>query len=262
MMLGFRMLANLPSVRVRNRFKSRCLACDESGRKMNKEHYWPKWLIARTGASATGVRWVHGKIVNPYAATVPLCLRCNSELGRDLEGPVSAAFAELDAGEGLSDSGAEILVRWMWKFEGIGWMLSHPGHTYSDDMTLRERVLQPITALRGRLTLALSRIRAISPRSRDEPLGIDSQNLLNTVFVSGVFSKLAIMVLIRDFESLVPANYSLYRLAPRTGSILDRSRLFYPKFGFENDIEAVIVTHAASARIAKAHDELIRDSDE
>ncbi len=141
-------------------------------------------------------------------------------------------------------------------------MLSHPGRTYSTDMTLRERVLQPIVALRGRLSLALSRIRAISPRSRDEPLGIDSQNLVNTVFVSGVFSKLAIMVLISDFESLVPANFSLYRLAARAGSTLDRSRLFYPKFGFDDDIEAVVVTHAVSARIAKAHDELISGANE
>jgi hypothetical protein len=40
-------------------FRRVCIACDRlhPGR-MNQEHFWPRWLIDRTGTHATGVKWL------------------------------------------------------------------------------------------------------------------------------------------------------------------------------------------------------------
>lgn len=142
-------------------FRRVCIACDRMhpGR-MNQEHFWPRWLIDRTGTHATGVKWL-GRKVSPRRTTIPICESCNSEFGRELEAPVSQLFGDIENGRGLSDAEAELLVRWMWKFEGYAWKLNHLEGVYSTKCTLRERVVGPIYQLRGDIVLACPS----SPRS-------------------------------------------------------------------------------------------------
>jgi hypothetical protein len=225
---------------------------------MNKEHVYPEWLIRRTGTHETGIRW--GKNWVPaLAATVPLCVECNKAFGRELEVPVSKIFDDLESNRGISDNEAELLIRWLWKTVGLFWIAQHPMDDYSEAYTLRELVLRPIDYVRGHLMLGVSLIEKIDASHGDKPMGLDSGiQELDAIFVSGVFSEIAVMVLLEDFVQMVPDNFSIYRLAAKRDASA-YAKFFYPKVGFQNDNEAVCVTLFSSINLAKAHDNLARE---
>ena len=226
-------------------FKYRCAACRVALRDRSKEHFWPEWLIARTGTHKTSVRLTPTKRVNPRALTVPLCPDCNRDFGRELEAPVARIFREVEAGKGLSDFEAELLIRWLWKLGSLAWIYAHPDAVHAAIPTVRERVLRPIGDKRSQLVLGVSLIEGIDPHFDDAPMGLDSRNQEDTVFVAGVFSRLALMVLLRQFEADVPKHFSLYRLASIAAA--DRSaKLFYPDTGFRTCVKAVGATFEAS----------------
>ena len=235
-------------------FRRVCIACDRfyPGR-MNQEHFWRRWLIDRTGTHRTGVKWL-GKKVSPRRTTVSICESCNSEFGREIETPVSALFTELEAGRGLNDREAELLVRWMWKFEGFAWKLNHRDAVYSTKCTLRDRVLNPIDKLRGDIVLAVGLIATIDPDYGDAPMGIDSDCEHNALFVSGVFSRIAMMVVLENFTSIVPRQFSKYRLATKRIPPESDAKLFFPATCFATCTDAVGVTFTCSARLREAHD--------
>lgn len=189
---------------------------------------------------------------------VPLCIRCNTDFGHELEAPVSRIFSDLEAGQGISDMEAELLIRWLWKFEGLFWIFTHPQHKYTEKYTLRERVLQPIDEIRSDLSLAISLAEEIDPSFGDAPMGLDSWNEHDATFVAGVFSRIAIMVLRRQFEPDVPNQFTLYRLSDRSAP--DRAaKLFYPKAGFKTCVEAVGTTRKAGLYLSHAHDLVARN---
>jgi hypothetical protein len=224
---------------------------------MNKEHVFPEWLIRRTGTDQTGIRWGDKQNVPALAVTLPLCRRCNSDFGEHLEGPTARLFDEIEQGFGISDEEVELLIRWMWKIKGLAWCAMHPGGRYTQKYSLRDRVLLPIDAIRRRLVFGMALIAGLHPESTDLPMGMDSVTLLDAIFVSGVFSKIAMMVVLEGFESMIPLQFSKYRLSPNR-SPLNSGKLFNPSVGFKDDFEAVQVTYAASIGLSSAHDELAR----
>jgi hypothetical protein len=236
-------------------FKNRCAGCRKAGLKMTKEHLFPRWLIERSGTAMTGIRWLDRKWIPANAATIPLCAKCNKDFGKILEVPVSQIFNDLESDRGLSDAEAEILVKWLWKFEGLAWIFNNPDDIYTKKYTLAERVLRPIDEIRGSLVLAIGMIDKIDPSFGDAPMGIDSYNLHNAIFVAGVFLKVAIMVLLKDFALMVPSEFSQYNLAEKP-SELANAKLFYPKVGFRNDIEAVIKTLLVAKTLSSLHDDV------
>jgi hypothetical protein len=238
--------------------KSKCAACECPGRKMNKEHVFPRWLILRTNTHNTGIRWGDNKRLPALRATLPLCIECNAIFGRELEGPVSRLFDEIESFRGISDSDAELLIRWLWKLEGLVWVASHPDDKYTINYTLRERVLRPIDDIRRHLVLAVSLIEELHPESEDWPMGIDSDTEHDAIFVSGVFSKIAMMVTLEAFIPLLPEEFSCYRLAPKKDAASD-AKFFHPKIGFKNDVDAIVVTYNASGPMAKVHDEFAKE---
>jgi hypothetical protein len=233
--------------------KDRCAGCNRSNVPMNKEHVFPQWLISRTGTHATGIRWGGKRGVSALAATFPLCTECNSAFGRELESPTSILFHEIETGKGFSDLEAELLIRWLWKIDGLLWIAAHPSGTYTDKYSLRERVLRPLDEIRKHLILAIALIQSIDPSYNDTPMGIDSDTQHDAIFVSGVFSKIAVMVVLSTFEDMIPSPFCKFRLADRRNA-LSSAKLFYPKVGFANDTDAVGVTVFASIRLSKAHD--------
>jgi hypothetical protein len=235
------------------KFKRTCVACGAIDAKMNKEHFWPEWLIERTGTHKSSVRFTPDKRINPKSLVVPLCVGCNADFGRELESPVSRIFGELEDEKGLSDKDAELLVRWLWKFEGLAWCFANPERMYTERYTLRQRVLQPIDEFRSNLALAVSLVAAIDPKFADAPMGLDSWTDASAVFVAGVFSRVAIMVLERDFEEFVPRQFGIYRLGNVDAPDRD-AKLFYPPVGFRDCIEAVNVTLDAGLYLSHAHD--------
>ncbi len=237
--------------------KERCAGCNRQGVPMNKEHIFPEWLIRRTGTDQSGIRWGVKREVPALACTLPLCEECNTAFGKELEGPVSRLFDDIEEGRGITDNEAELLIRWMWKIEGMEWIARHPNGLYTEKYTLRERVLFPIDDIRGRLILGVALIKGLHPESIDLPMGFDSTNEHSAVFVSGVFSRIATMAVLDQFETMMPSQFGRYRLAPVRHQLHD-GKLFYPPTSFNDDVEAVGVTKIASDRISVAHDKLAK----
>jgi hypothetical protein len=233
--------------------KARCAACERTDMPMNKEHVFPQWLIQRTRTNETGIRWGTKRNVPALAATFPLCEECNKELGKDLEAPTACLFEEIEAGSGLSDNDAELLVRWMWKIKGLAWIAEHPEGNYNPKYTLRERVLLPIDKVRGDLILAGALTANTDPEFEDLPMGVDAVTEHDAIFVSGIFSRIAMMVLHANFENLVPLQFARYRLASKRDD-LHAGKLFYPPASFRNGVEAVGVTRLSSIPLSRAHD--------
>jgi hypothetical protein len=224
---------------------------------MSREHFWPQWLIEKT--STKSVRWVAGRI-NPLSATIPLCVECNSLLGKELESPVCQIFREIDGDFGISDYEAELLVRWLWKFESFYFLLENPRYNYSPHVSFKERVLSRLGSIRGFLALAVSRIHHIDEVYGDEPMGIDSHNEENAIFVSGVFSRIALMVVSREAIHLIPKNFSIHLLDYRVEHSLLHAKTFHPKIGFKDDTEAVGVTKSCSKSLQEYHEAEARES--
>jgi hypothetical protein len=235
--------------------KKCCAGCQRRGVPMNKEHVFPKWLVLRTGTDKTSISWGPNNRASALAATLPLCTQCNKDFGDQLEGPTSRLFDDIEQGRGLSDEDAELLVRWMWKVAGLFWIALNPGVPYTRIRNLRDRVLLPIDDLRGRLILAVALIAGRNMKSTDWPMGIDSDTVYDAVFVSGVFSKIAMMVVLEPFAHLIPPQFGKYHLAPKRDP-LHAGKLFYPPMTFKDDVEAVGITAFASGPLSEAHDEL------
>ncbi|MEH2523999.1 MULTISPECIES: hypothetical protein [unclassified Bradyrhizobium] len=96
----------------------RCSGCDRVGLRMTKEHFFPKWLIEHAEVHHEGITWLDEQTIDPDKATIPLCQECNEGFGNALEGRVAEIFRELDREAAISEDDAELLVRWLWKFEG------------------------------------------------------------------------------------------------------------------------------------------------
>src|SRR5215470_1636727 len=103
------------------RAKWRCLGCERAGyRNKSKEHFWPLWITERANIKGTSLNWLHGK-AHRNATVLPLCRECNDLLNTKLEIPVQHVFDSVENKEGLSDYDAELLIRWLWKYEGLVW---------------------------------------------------------------------------------------------------------------------------------------------
>jgi hypothetical protein len=237
------------------KFRKTCIACDRYAREMNKEHFYPKWLINRTRTYLTGIKLERGgKPVNPRRVTLPICVTCNSDFNRELEIPVQRIFADLDEGRGISNNEAELFVRWLWKFEGLHWRAVNPDGRYTPAQTLRQRILKPIDVSRDDVALAVSRIAAIDHGFQDQPMGFDSYNHFNAVFVSGVICRVAFMVLAAPFVNDVPEEiFSVYRIGPRGQAGAD-TKLLHPKTGFALCTDAVVWMRAHAPMLAYWHD--------
>ena len=235
-------------------FKALCVGCRSSTNPKNKEHPFPKWLIKRTDTDKTGIKWLKGNRIPADQATLPLCIECNSAFGAELEAPMSRILEDIEAGEGLSDNEAELVVRWLWKIEGILWHVSNPFWNYSHVYTLKDRVLKPLDGIREHLTLAIALCDKVDPSYGDAPMGLDSGHEVNSIFVSGVFSRTGMMVVLNDFAHLIPARFSKYELLPTRGGGTADAKLFFPPSSFASDAELVRVTIESSLILTEAHE--------
>ena len=237
-----------------SKFRKQCVGCGDVSAPITKEHYFPVWLIDRTQTHADGIAWGGKENVPALAATVPLCKRCNDDFGREIESPMARIFDDLEAGRGVSDLEAELFVRWLWKFEGLSWRFKHPRHVYAQRYSLRERVLLPIDELRGQLLLCIALAEKRDPQFAEGAMGIDSENVHNAIFVSGVFSRIAVLVSLAIFEEDIPAVFSKYRLAPRRGEPTADTKLFFPATSIPTCTVAIALMMGISARLSEMHD--------
>lgn len=242
--------------------KLRCMGCERSGQLMNQEHMFPRWLIDYAPARKEGITWRGKKGVSPLTATIPICKECNDTLGMVLEGPVAAIFRAIDGGESLSDKDLELLVRWMWKFEGFEWHLNYAGDPharYTEAFTLIERVATdaPFAQVRRDMAVAISRIKANDEGFEDWPLGLDMPPSENALSMSGVFGRVAIITFLSIFADAIPKQFGVYRFADARA---DRDeKVFLPPLGFDVAFDAINATIAASLELMMLHDEFGRE---
>ncbi len=244
--------------------KLRCIGCERVGQPMSQEHLFPKWLIEYASVRKGGITWLGRKRVDPDKATIPLCRECNGALSQSLEAPLAEIFRAVDRGESLSDRDCELVVRWMWKFEGLQWHLNFfgvPQARYTESHTLVERVTTsaPFEQVRADMALAISRTKNNDKDFEDWPLGLDMPPTLSAMAMSGVFGPIAIICSLGIFADEIPEQFGIYRF----GNVPDRDeKLFLPLTGFETATDAVVTTLRVSLQLAKLHDELARKQQE
>lgn len=245
--------------------KLRCMCCERVGQPMNKEHLWPRWLIEHTRSANRPIRWIGSKRVLPKAATIPLCKECNNDLGTHLEAPVMQAFKEAEDGRGLSDTQIELLVRWLWKFEGFFWLANygdHPKLQYSGFWTMKERILGgSIASIRQDLVFGASLIEGNDEGFEDWPFGIDSAiGKRNAIFVAGVFSRIALVVGLTRHIDLIPSSFTTYLL--KAAPDLTGAKVLFPRAGFKTPREAIETTRRASVLLLFAHEQTFAHEEE
>ena len=234
--------------------QNRCICCRKTNIKKSKEHLFPQWLIKKTGTDKTTIQWL-GKWLPPLSCTLPICEDCNNEFNKKLEQSFQKIFSDLESGRGISDNKAELLVRWMWKTYGIAWCVTNSSDDYTHTYNLRERALYPINNMRGSISIAISLIENIDSSFSGAPMGFDSVNNKDCIFVSGVFSKIAIMVFLDIFVEEIPSNFCIYRLFSKRENF-GYIKTFYPKVGFKTCTDAVGITRLCSIRLSELHDNL------
>jgi hypothetical protein len=227
---------------------------------MTQEHFFPNWLIEFAGVRHEGIRWLEGKRnVDPKSATIPLCDECNNAFGVTLEGPVSSIFRSLRAGNAISDEDAELLARWLWKFEGSQWGLhAHqmPGARYTERYTLRERVTshEAFAEIRPRLLLAVATCHANDPGFKDWPLGLDPPPGEDAIHMSGVFGEIALITTLAEFAHAIPDVFGKYEFGPLPA---DRNApAFLPPCAFLTANGAIQTTVEVAQRLCELHGNL------
>jgi hypothetical protein len=242
--------------------KLRCAGCDRVGQRMTKEHFFPSWLIEYTEAQNDSIRWVGKERTNPASATMPLCDDCNNALANTLEGPVSLIFRALETAEALSDLDAELLVRWMWKFEGLQWhLLGHDATAcYSDRYTLVERVTNPrvFEEIRPRMLLALAMCHTNDEGFVGWPLGLDTMPGDSALTMSGVFRRVAIITSLVDFADVIPDMFGKYAFGNLPTDRIVKS--FVPPCSFVTANAAIEMTRKVAAQLTKLHDEFAAET--
>ena len=165
---------------------------------------------------------------------------------------MSRILNDIEEGRGVSDEEAEIIVRWLWKVDGLLWHLSNPTDAYSPTYNLRDRVLKPLDRIRGELILGVALCAMVEPCYGDAPMGLDSGGG-DGIFVSSVFSRTGMMVVLAPFADLMPTGFSKYRLSGTRGQPTSDAKFFYPRTTFRTDTELVGITRQSSSPLAAAH---------
>ena len=242
--------------------KGICICCEKKGEKSSKEHIFPKWLLKKTNTYDNPITWIGlDRKIPGKDCVIPICEECNNELGIQLENPVSQIFERIENGLGFNDHEAELLVRWMWKMNGMFHWMVHPRATYSDgNCTLKERALSGIIDSRDRISIAVSLIKDSSEDFVDHPLGLDVLPRFSNVLTAGVFLNIAIIVFYTVFRELIPNDYTIYTLSS-VPLLMNPNYKIYPKCGFTTGSDAVGVTFkTANDKLLLAHEILVLEA--
>ena len=248
----------LPSEPSFSHYKKQCICCEEEGKKMNKEHFYPQWLLKRTKCEKTLLNSPYGKIPGNQL-TIPLCEECNLLLGQNLEEPISQLFDRIEAGLGFNDFEADLLIRWMWKLKGMYYWSICNEHWKYGYVPLKNKVLTPIDAPRSRFSIgvALAEDEFENENFGFAPVGLDSFTFWSNVYTVGVFSKISIVVFYSKLIEYVEKNiWSIYTLSDAP-QMMNPYHKTHPRTVFKTGTEAVQMTKlyfGQNTQIEKIHE--------
>lgn len=232
---------HLPSDPSFKHYRDKCICCEESGKLMNKEHIFPLWLLERTNNCDILLNSPYGKIPGSKY-TIPLCKECNSELGKKLESNVSRVFDDLETGKGATDHEVELLIRWLWKMQGMFYWAICNSHWKYGVVKLKERVLTPISGTRSRISIGIALIEDPYEGSNYTPVGLDTFPFWSTVLAAGVFSRMAVVVLYTHLvKHLNQDIWSIYTLSDNP-LLINPSKRFFPRTTIETSSKAILLT--------------------
>lgn len=241
-------------------FKDKCIICEEKNKKMNKEHYFPQWLLKRTKSEKVNFGTFYGKLPGKKC-TVPICIECNEKLGSELESPVSKIFENIESDKGFNDYEAELLVRWIWKIQGILYWSICGNYWHYGCKKIYDKVLLPIEQPRSRISIAIALIddEFENDRYGYAPVGLDSFSLYSNIFASGVFSKLSIIVFYTELKNLINSDiWSVYTLS-EFPIMLNPEYKIYPKYTINTGAKAINLTKeytGIDSEIHNKHEEI------
>jgi hypothetical protein len=245
----------------RRLLRLRCCGCDRVGLTMTKEHFFPKWLIEYAQVHHEGITWLDEQTIDPDKATIPLCQECNEGFGNALEGPVAEVFRELDREAAISEDDAELLVRWLWKFEGLQWAArtNRPEGLYTRRYSLRDRVVtsNAFNEVRTDMLLAVALIHNNDPEHKDWPMGLDTPPSENALTMSGVFGRVALVCSLSHFADDIPDTYGKFRFGAPPAE--RANKVFLPPVAFIQSQGAIQTTVETGCRLAEIHDEWGRE---
>lgn len=240
--------------------KLRCTGCDRVGLKMTKEHFFAKWLINYADVR-DGIWWIHDdeNKVDADKATIPLCSDCNHAFGTSLEGPVAEIFRQLEGGSAISEDEAELLVRWLWKFEGLQWAAinNNPDGLYTSRYSLRERVetSRVFDEVREDMVLAVALTHHNDLDRRDWPMGLDTPVGESALTMSGVFGRIALICSLSRFAGEIPDVYGKFFFGGPAEK--RKEKVFQPPMSFITaHAGAVATTRVVAHHLADLHEEL------
>ena len=200
------------------------------------------------------------KNVNPQKAVVPLCNECNGLFGKGLESPVAPIFWALEREEGLSDRDAELLVRWLWKFEGLQWGIFHDpnNETYTRIYTLRDRVTtsRAFNEIRSQLVLTVALARANDAGHKRLANGTRYASLRERRDDERRFPPRCFNFSLARFSDAIHPSFSRYTFGRAP---VDRdAKVFPPPCTFLTARGAVAATQESNGLLAPLHDNLGR----
>jgi hypothetical protein len=228
---------------------------------MTREHFFPRWLINYAGVHNEGIWWIHDEEekVGAESATIPLCGECNHTFGTTLEGPVAEIFRQLEDGAAISEDEAELLVRWLWKFEGLQWtaVKNDPNGRYTSRYTLRERIETSRVFNEVRDSMVLAIALAHSNDRNEWPMGLDTPVSENALTMSGVFGRVALICSLSQFADIIPDVYGKFFFGSPVAK--RANKVFLPPMSFIHAYAgAVDMTRVVGHMLAGLHDEWAR----
>lgn len=235
--------------------KLRCICCEKAGVSITKEHYWPVWLLELAKVSSGPCYWpLINKDIPLHSCKVPLCKTCNNTLGATIEAIAKSALVDCEAKIGITYTQAKTLVLWLWKFEGLMWNLSNASDQYSSFWTMKERLLgTAFETIADDIVLACATIKQVD--NIDRPVGLCSPiGGLNSIFMSGVFCNLAILVTLSQFSAILADRFSVFSFKAYHKD--NTSRVFFPKVGFETYDESIKYVRAISVPLYDRHERI------
>ncbi|CAI6035703.1 hypothetical protein PAECIP112173_00811 [Paenibacillus sp. JJ-100] len=237
--------------------KQLCISCTERGKKTNKEHIFPQWLLKKTNTFSNPITGTAGnKKIPGKHCVIPICEECNSELGRILELPVSKIFERIENNQGFNDFEAELLVRWMWKITSMFYWIERSKD--EDDygfVSVKDRCLKRIENPRERISIAISLIEnEKDEKYEDTAMGIDVLPKYSNVLAAGVFNKTAIIVYYSKYDHLISNNFTKYQLSS-TPFLMNPEKRILPIMGFREPGEAISkVISVVNGRLLLSHE--------
>jgi hypothetical protein len=232
-----------------------CPGCERIKHDITKEHVFPIWLLHRCGVyDKPCIYGFDGRFIEGKDLTLPVCNGCNALWGRRLESPIQNIFNRIEVERKVSYDEAELLIRWMWKIQGMFWHYYQSRMKYAGK-NMTDRITNEIENKEG-IGIAIALIENPFLSDKIMPVGLDVYSRHCGILTGGVFSRLAIVT----YSTLIEQSFSLstigldHLFSPFTRIRLSDSPQEYDiKIGFQTARRAIDYVRGLTCSLLDYH---------